>query len=547
MTNKLITGNNSHGFDNEILIVDALNNKRFINLNPHLKKFVKTIGKDYNVTISNNTLIESRKADKEIDPNTNKKINAKPDLYITLNKTHTFGISTKMGSGNSVHQEKVESFIEWINVNNNILIDDPSIFDDLRLLIWGDGTLNGTAPIQRDEQGLVIGRYSTKEFKLLYPDKWQKIQLFLTKNKTELIKRALFFGKTNKEVHYIYHGTHTQGTWISQKELLKLNIKHPLNNSTFNIGRMSFQIYNADKKGTSAGAKKRGEIQFKYGNLAKDLEFLMLKLSENKGAFEGDLEEFNLSKLLNKNQKHHFWKILSNKLNLDKSNYYYIVKVVGKKYSKNAKKNVMCKTDSYIIETSAPIDKKYLLKNEYQLTEHDLPHLTPYKVIPESGISVKQKDSKSYTITKMTLTNFRSAFQGYLNDIDFYIQALILYCDKKQVYKNSKIANDLNIDEVAFCAFFNEKHNIEINDILDFSALSTITKLVKEKIKQTIENNPHLKENLFTGKRWFDSPYYINFIYSYGNLTDDVFSPYHIDNGSGRSKGIYTLVIKPNS
>lgn len=547
MNDELIIGDNSHGFNNEKLIINALNNKKFVNLNPHLKKFVKTICEDHNVPISNNTLIESKKADKETDPITNKKINAKPDLYITINKKQTFGISTKMGSGNSVHQEKIESFLEWLNKNKDILIDDPSIFDDFRLLIWGDGTLNGSAPIKRDAQGIVIGRYSTKEFKSLYPDKWKKIQLFLNKNKIELIKRALFFGKTHKEVHYIYHGTDNQGTWISQKELLKLNIEKPLDSSTFNIGRMSFQIYNADKKGTPSGEKKRGEIQFKYGKLANDLQLLMLNSNENKGSFEGDLEEFNLSKLLNKNKNHSFWKFLSEKLNLNKTKNYYVVKVVGQKYSKNANKKVMCKTDNYLIETLTPIDKKYLLKNEYLLTESDLPNLNYYKKISESGISVKQKDSKNYTITKMTLPNFYSAFKDYLDDINFYIQALVLYCDKKQVNKNKNIAKDLKVNELAFCEFFNKKYNIEINGIYDYSSLTKITKLVKEEIKQIIETNYNLKEGIFKGKGWFDSPYYINFMYSHGKLTDEVFSSYHIDNGSGRSKGIYTLIIKPNN
>lgn len=545
MNEEIITGNNSHGFANEHLIESALKSRRLRDITPHLKKFIKHICKEHNIEISETTLIDANIAKRERDPESGNNINTKPDLYIKINNSE-FGISTKMGVGNSVHQEKVESFINWITKNPNITVNDKSIYDDLRLLIWGDGTLDGSAPIRRDSNGFVIGRFTTKEFKTIYNEKWKKIQSFLDANKVEILKRALFFGKTNKEVHYIYHGTDTQGTWISQNELLAFNIDKPLENSTFNVGRLSFQIYNSDKKGTPSGARKRGDVQFKYGNLSSDLELLMLKKSTNLGTFEGDLEEFNLSKLLNRNKNHKFWKVLADKLKLDPLKHYYVVKVIGKKHSRNSNKKVMCKTDNYLISTMEPISKKILLKNEYQLTENDLKLIDEYDVVTESGISVKQKNSRSYTISKLTIESFRTAFKIYIKDVDNYIQALILYCDKKQIEKNNKIAKDLKIDEVNFKNYFNQEFGINITNLLDYLELEKLKKLVKAKIKSTIEANSSLKDNLFKGTEWFDAPYYINFIYVHGVLTDEVYIPYNIDNGSGRSKGEYTIILKPS-
>jgi hypothetical protein len=544
MDNQHSIGDNSHGFVNEQLLVKALNGKKYKELNTCLKKFISQICTDHSITIDDDFIIKSKLAQKELDPITNKKINVKPDLYIELGGKE-YGISTKMGTGNSCHQEKIESFINWIKNNDNICVRDESIYDELRFFAWGDGTLDGTAPIVRDSSGNVIGRFGTKHFYRLYPDKHKKIKSFLDENRKEIIRRAVFLGKTGKEVHYIYHGTPINGVWISQKELLDLNLNNPLNNNTFNVGRLSFQIYNADLKGTSSGRGKRGEIQLKYGQLEPDIEKLLLLNSANIGTYEGNLEEFNFSKMMNKDKSHKFWSYLKIKLNLDDTDNYYVVKVDGTKFSKNANKKVPCKTDNYLIRTNEPIDRQLLFQNEYQLTESDLAKINQHKVIAESGISTKRKKSKKYTITKMSVNSFTSAFSPYLDNLDYFSAALIFYCTENNVSKNYIIAKDLGINENDFIEFIKTKFGVTINSLLDYESLAIITTKVKDLITQVIDNNMDLKTALFSGKGWFDAPYYINFLYSSGQLTDQIFVPYIIDNGSQRSKGKYTIIIKP--
>ncbi|QWQ38683.1 hypothetical protein KMP11_06990 [Gemella sp. zg-570] len=540
-----ITGNNSHGFSNEEILVKCLNNKSLQELSSHLKQFILSICSDNQISISDNTIITSEIATKELDPVSNKKINVKPDFYIHI-KDSTFGISTKIGNGNSVHQEDIESFINWLKSLNSVNDCDESVYNDLRLLIWADGTIDGTAPIKRDLKGNVIGRFSTTQFKILFSDKWTKIQNLLTNNKEAIIRRALFFGKVGKEVHYIYHGNERHGSWIKQSKLLEFNLENEIEKSTFNVGRLSFQTYNADLKGTDSGKKKRGYIQLKYGNIQNDLANLMLQNTNNMGTFEGNIEEFSFSKLLNKNKSHSFWKYLSADLNLDTNNHYYVIKVVGHKFSKNAKKKVMCKSDNYIIRTCTPIDRNLLLKNDYQLTEEDLKLIPNYEILNNSGISVKLKDSKNYTITKMSVTNFKDAFTKYIDEIDNKIATLIFYCDKKQVNKNPTIANNLNVNIENYIKFCNEYYKINVTSILDYSALGKLTTLVKNEIKQVIDANIDLKEALFQGKGWFNPPYYTSFLFSHGKLSKELLMPYHIDNGSGRSKGKYYITIKPN-
>src|SRR5690554_5231190 len=96
-----IVGDNHHGYFNEYNLVEALNGVRIENLNNNLKEFIKFICKNFNIEYNPNQLIYS-----EYEMNSK----LKQDLYLIIGK-NTFAISLKMGKGNSVHQEKLEDFI----------------------------------------------------------------------------------------------------------------------------------------------------------------------------------------------------------------------------------------------------------------------------------------------------------------------------------------------------------------------------------------------------------------------------------------------------
>lgn len=278
--------------------------------------------------------------------------------------------------------------------------------------------------------------------------------------------------------------------------------------------------------------------------MIKDFDNLMLMKAANVGTFEGDKEEFNMSRLMNKNKNHKFWDVLSKKCSLCKSKEdYYIVKVDGNKKSALTNKKVRCKSDNFIIK--AKIDGDYLLQCEYQITENMLKHLDNYEIIDNSGISVKRADSVNYTIIKLTNNTFKEAFEQYVDKIDLIMGGLILYSDKKKISKNSKIIKDLNITEEDLKKFYSKRYNIKGDGILDVDFMRKISKKAKEVVKQVIEENRSLKASLFNGEGWFENPYYINFIFKYGTLTNDVYSNYTISNGSGRSKGKYTIILKP--
>ena len=510
-----IKGSNLHGFTNESLIVEALNNKRVKELNSNLKRFIKDICEENKINFSSDMLIRA-----SLERNNR----LKQDFYINI-EGKDFGISTKMGTGNSVHQEKIEEFIEWLDRCSLIEIKDE-IKDCLRFFIWGDGSLNGQAPIVKDKDGNIIGRFGARDFKKLYPDKKELVQAVLEKNSAFILNRVIFEGKNNSNVHYIYHGNPLNGVWISKSEVLEFNIKNAKSkceNSTaaIYVGRLTVQPWNASLKGNTE--EKRGQIQFKYSCMVKDFEIIMMKKISNIGTFEGDKEEFNLSEVMNKNKKHKFWNVLFKELNINENNEnYYIVKVDGNKESTLTGKKVKCKTDNYMIK--ANINKDVLLQWEYQITETLLKKIQYYEIINNSGISVKRADSKKYTIVKLTKNTFKKAFNDYVDNIDFIIAGLLLYSEKEKMYMNQKILKDLDLDEKSLLVYYDKAFGITGDGILDEIFISNISKKVKLIVQTVIEKNEKLKKKLFSGKEWFKQPYCINFIFKNGELTNNIYT-----------------------
>ncbi|MDQ7084219.1 MAG: hypothetical protein Q9M36_04475 [Sulfurovum sp.] len=158
------------GFENEDRIILALNGKRVDELNSNLQQLIKDSFTNYQGNIE---------AIKQAGQN-------KSDLKITIgNEFHTYSI--KKGTGNSIHQEPIEAFLEFLAQNYGI---DEEMKDNLRLFIWGDNTLDG--------KGNVSDRLSAPQFKKNYPQIIDAIQSFFNTIKTPLIKRFLIEGVQSK-------------------------------------------------------------------------------------------------------------------------------------------------------------------------------------------------------------------------------------------------------------------------------------------------------------------------------------------------------------
>lgn len=238
------------GFDNETLLMDALNNKKYSELNENLKRTITYIS-------------EKPVADDEV-------INAyklggvnKTDLIIEFNST-PYNLSIKKGSGNSIHQEKVEDFISFLKEEYDIPND---LEKDILYFIWGDGTLDGT--------GEVSDRLSAAQFKKKYPEKIDNIKKFFHENKKELIERFLIKGlKSDSSPDYLYYGTPEDGTIVNANDALEW-LSDDANEKTgtpLPIGRLTFQAWNRNINGGNKSEKKRGVIQLKWGSVGEDLK-----------------------------------------------------------------------------------------------------------------------------------------------------------------------------------------------------------------------------------------------------------------------------------
>lgn len=527
-------GNNSHGNNNEKDFVNSLN-KGLSSLNLNLKRFIQYICG--NEGIEYDSIIEFYA---EYEPDNR----FKQDCYIIING-NKYGISLKMGNGNSVHQEKCSDFVDYIKKTFNA---NDKICNLWKFFLWADGTLDGSGSKDKDSDGNIKSRFTATMFKKTYPDKREKLQQFINKNESKLIEHFLFEGRHNSKVDYIYHGTVIHGSWISKKKILDYQIRNSSTSGSdskncLSVGKMSIQSWNVSRKGTSEG--KRGQIQIKYGKMRDDFSILMSTEKGNIGTFDGDSQEFNLSQIMNKNKKHKFWERVIDDINHMN---YFVVKVSKKPISKLSGKKVFPKSDAYII--NANLDSDFMLKREYVLTEDDLENID-YKIVPNTGISIKIKESSKYTIQKFTKDSFVKAFSKVIfkDNIDELIFALLIYSKDKEIHKNEKIAHDLGIN---YGQFIESKKQIymgknNFNSMTEKELLDTIRRDAQIYLKKAIESDDDLLKAIFTGEGWFDDPYYAKFIFVHGDLVDNKPTDFSITTGSGRSSGKYSIEIKPQS
>lgn len=234
------------GFDNEDKIIEALNSKYFYEINENLQSLIKNSFLNYDGEI---------KSIKQAGQN-------KSDLKITIaDESHTYSI--KKGTGNSIHQEPIEPFLDFLEVYYNI---SKNIKDNLRFFIWGDGTLDGS--------GDISNRLSVAQFKKLYPDVIIDIQNFFDVIKKPLAQRFLIDGvASNSSAEFIYYGTVEDGVCCKSDRVLDWILSNR-SNGAISIGKLTFQAWNRNISGGVKSEKKRGVIQLKWGSIKDDIRVI---------------------------------------------------------------------------------------------------------------------------------------------------------------------------------------------------------------------------------------------------------------------------------
>ncbi len=239
-------GSNKSGFENENKLITYLNNKKVKELNQNLKQFIYFLFDNINEESKIKTL-EGKKGQK-------------PDITIIINNDIK-RISIKKGSGNSVHQEKIEVFTKFlssINIPNDII-------NELLMFHWGDGTCDGTG------EKRILG----KKYEQTYPDKIDKINLEFNKeaNKKKFINRFIIQGKSEEYdlIDALYHGNVEEGHWASKDEIINYFVDNEFKSNSIHFGSLTYQVWNRCLNLNPKMEERRYVMQVKWGSLLKDL------------------------------------------------------------------------------------------------------------------------------------------------------------------------------------------------------------------------------------------------------------------------------------
>jgi hypothetical protein len=242
------------GFENEEIICKAINGKNYHSLNNNLKRFIEFC-------------LKSKPPDSEIihcEFETERKKRCKPDLKIKVGR-NTYMVSVKEGNGNSVHQEKIEDFIAFLSKKYSV---DDELKNCIRFFIWGDGTTNGTGPVNK--------RMNARTIQEKFPDKIKKIKDFFNGHKEDLIRRFIL-GEGIEDCprpDFIYYGDENIGYWATSDDVVNFLAKN-YSKSVIPVGKLTFQAWNRAQSPGSKSEKKRGEIQVKWPNMEKDMKDIM--------------------------------------------------------------------------------------------------------------------------------------------------------------------------------------------------------------------------------------------------------------------------------
>lgn len=239
-------GSNTSGFKNEINLVSALENKTWLQLNTNLKNFIFFLFPQ----INSHDLIKCY----------NGKVGQKPDIIIEVNNRKK-KVSIKKGSGNSVHQEDIDLFIDFLT---SLDISEETKIELLRYH-WADGTIDGSGKI----------RISSSEYKTNHKKEIKMINDELNKKETltKLITRILFKGKSDffEEADVVYYGNIDKGHWATKQEIIEYMIGRKFSLNSIHFGPLTYQIWNRCLNFNPNTENRRKVMQVKWGSLEKDL------------------------------------------------------------------------------------------------------------------------------------------------------------------------------------------------------------------------------------------------------------------------------------
>lgn len=517
-----IFGDNSDGFQNEIDIEKSLNEKTYDKLNANLKHFLNDIFRGFDLKGKRIHAIRSEQR-------------VKPDFYLHIDGIpKEVYVSVKKGSGNSVHQEHLSVFLDFLKKENT-----PSeIIDCLKLYHYSDGTKNNTGKT----------RLSSKEFVKENPDVVKKLNDFFSKEELvkKLLYRFVFVGNIEDAptTDYLYHGTISSGVWASREEIFTyLKERCKKDTTAFSIGPLTYQTWNKNINFNPNTENRREVLQLKWGSMEDDL----IKITSLRdyyaqhGTYEGEIDEKSSVIYFNRNPEDVAFKNYLSLIN-SKPEDTLLVRVTTNQFSKLSNQKVKTRADAYAIQILDKEIYNILEENAFYLDEDILEAYTEYYTfISESGISIKLHDSEDYTLIKLTPNSFNKIFNSFALGA-----SASLFCNKlEELPKNKALIEgwNTNISEIKALNLYDKFTEQDLYSSLD--VCTRIKKNAMDSIRTKIDNSEKIKKIIFNGIGVYEEPYSAFFFMQSNEIFRLIYIEYIITTGSGRSKGIYSIVLKP--
>lgn len=243
----------NNGITNELFFINYINQKKYINnMNENIRAFLKYI---FDFNLENKEIKAYKFAE-----------NYKPDIIITANGFSKY-ISIKTGNSNSIHQEHIYSFCNYLQ---ELKIDNKTI-NSLKQFHFNDGSLNGSG----------TKRKSANEFQSNNIEVIKEINKVLnkTENKSKIIDRLLFKGEYYHLpiVDFIYYGDIEKGWYASSDEIRNLLINNSNCSYSIHVSKLYYQSLHRNLKYDKYYEYRRYYVQFKWYSVKDDLFFLMKK------------------------------------------------------------------------------------------------------------------------------------------------------------------------------------------------------------------------------------------------------------------------------
>lgn len=270
----------------------------------------------------------------------------------------------------------------------------------------------------------------------------------------------------------------------------------------------------------------------------------------NRGTYYGDLSEIEFVKRFNIEKTNPDFDFYIKDLDIKELNNVYMVRVTSKQFSKLSNQIVMTRADTYLVDSKDNLLNEILFENDYYLDEALLQeNKISYLPIDYSGVSVKMSDSNNFQIIKLTPESFKKLFGEY----ELGAGASVFCLREDEIDKNESVFNGWKTTkENVINKYKNDiidlpKLKENINIIEQMKIYKELKEFSNRKISEIICNNKYIKEVIFNGYHIYDEPYSASYFYKGGTIKKLNYIPFNVTTGSGRSKGNYTIVLKPKN